>query len=193
MYHRMSAGSLDEVTSANLSVWGIGPGQSIVNIPGFEGRSYGAGRAIFSPDSRLLAFATPEWEIKLWDIANQRFLRTLGPHPWIVYNIRFSPDGRYVASELGRRHPNLRRRHRQGSNASILWRRVGRWFTQLFGKWRYAGERERRLYGALLECGHRARNAPVRTPQQSSFTTHSCPPPTNCSCIRMSPITSECA
>lgn len=54
--------------------------------------------AVFSPDSRLLAFATGKWEVKLWDIARRQFVRTLPAHPWRVYAISFSHDGKYLAS-----------------------------------------------------------------------------------------------
>jgi WD40 repeat protein len=41
----------------------------------------------------LLAFATEKWEVKLWDTQTRQTVRTLGPHPWRVNSISFSPGG----------------------------------------------------------------------------------------------------
>jgi WD40 repeat protein len=54
--------------------------------------------AIFSPDSKVLAVATARWEVRLWDTTKREFIRTLGPHPWRLNGMSFSPDGRLVAS-----------------------------------------------------------------------------------------------
>jgi WD40 repeat protein len=41
----------------------------------------------------LLALATEKWEVKLWDVQTRQPLWTLGPHPWRVNSISFSPAG----------------------------------------------------------------------------------------------------
>ena len=73
-------------------------GESVAHIQEHEGGSSSRDLAVFSPDSRILALATGTREVKLWDMEKRQFLRTLGPHPWRVYAISFSPDGRHVAS-----------------------------------------------------------------------------------------------
>ena len=74
------------------------PGKRSPISRGFESGSNSRDLAVFSPDSGLLAVATDKWEVKLWDIAKRQFLWTSGPHPWRMYAISFSHDGRYVAS-----------------------------------------------------------------------------------------------
>ena len=85
-------------TVRDLHVWDVASGESVAHIEDLGGNSNSRDVAVFSPDNRLLAFGTEKWEVKLWDIAQRQFVRTLGPHPWRVYAVSFSRDGRYVAS-----------------------------------------------------------------------------------------------
>ena len=52
----------------------------------------------FSPDSRILAAATADAKIQLWDVVTQRPLPTIAVHSGGVLTIAFSPDGRCIAS-----------------------------------------------------------------------------------------------
>ena len=52
----------------------------------------------FSPDSRLLASATADAKILLWDVLNRRTLPTVAEHSGSVLSIAFSPNGRCLAS-----------------------------------------------------------------------------------------------
>ena len=79
-------------TSRDICVWDVASGEAIAHLTGVTSRSQ------FSPDSRVLAFATDKWEVKLWDITKRQLLSTVEAHPWIVYSVCFSPDNRYVAS-----------------------------------------------------------------------------------------------
>jgi eukaryotic-like serine/threonine-protein kinase len=83
--------------SSELFIWSAASGEVVARIPGFE-ISNSFDLAVFSPDSRVLAFATDQREVKLWDTTTQKTLRTLNPHPWKMNAISFSPDGRLVAS-----------------------------------------------------------------------------------------------
>lgn len=52
----------------------------------------------FSPDSSLIATASPDETIRLWDLRIGCELRVLTGHTGPVYSVRFSPDGRLLAS-----------------------------------------------------------------------------------------------
>jgi WD40 repeat protein len=52
----------------------------------------------FSPDGRILASASDDHTVKLWEVISGRELRTLRGHSWEVNSVAFSPDGRIVAS-----------------------------------------------------------------------------------------------
>jgi eukaryotic-like serine/threonine-protein kinase len=85
-------------TTHDLYVWDAASGKSVAHIQEHDGGSASFDLAVFSPDSRILALATTEREVKLWDTETRQFLRTFGPHPWRVYAISFSRDGQYLAS-----------------------------------------------------------------------------------------------
>lgn len=51
----------------------------------------------FSPDGTLLAVAVGG-AIQIWDVANEKLLATLMDNPNPIYDLAFSPDGRWLAS-----------------------------------------------------------------------------------------------
>jgi WD40 repeat protein/tetratricopeptide (TPR) repeat protein len=52
----------------------------------------------FSPDGKILALASREGTVQLWDIAAGKFLLPLKGHSGAVQTVAFSPDGRTLAS-----------------------------------------------------------------------------------------------
>jgi len=52
----------------------------------------------FSPDGRLLASASEDKTVRLWDPVTGQHQRTLTGHAGPVRSVAFSPDGRLLAS-----------------------------------------------------------------------------------------------
>jgi WD40 repeat protein len=73
--------------------------RALLTLPGHEGRVSGIS---VSPDGNLLATASADGTVKLWNIAlefaGQREIRTLTGHEDWVYTVHFSPNGTRLAS-----------------------------------------------------------------------------------------------
>ncbi|WP_246162569.1 CHAT domain-containing protein [Brasilonema sennae] len=55
----------------------------------------------FSPDGKMLASASGDNTVKLWDTATLKEMKTLSGHTDSVYGTSFSPDGKMLASASG--------------------------------------------------------------------------------------------
>jgi WD40 repeat protein len=63
-----------------------------------EGHSGSATAVVFSPDGQLLASASHDWRVRLWNAKTGALLRTLKGHSGWVTAVAFSPDGQLLAS-----------------------------------------------------------------------------------------------
>jgi WD40 repeat protein len=97
----LASGSRDDT----IKLWDVASGSLVRTLSGHTGD---VTSVAFSPDGRLLASGSCsqrnssgyciQGEIKLWDVASGREVRTLTGHTNIVTSVAFSPDGRLLAS-----------------------------------------------------------------------------------------------
>jgi WD40 repeat protein len=88
-----------------IKLWEVATGSLVRTLTGHT--DY-VNSVAFSPDGRLLASGSCgqrdsggnciQGEIKLWDVASGREVRTLSGHTDYVWSVAFSPDGRLLAS-----------------------------------------------------------------------------------------------
>ena len=73
----------------------------------FTGHADSLYAAALSPDGKLLATGSYDQQIKLWDVASGKELRTLAGHNDAVFDLAFRPDGKLLASASGDRTVKL--------------------------------------------------------------------------------------
>ncbi len=56
---------------------------------------------VFSPHGKMVASASLDKTVRLWDVDTQASILTLEEHPGAVGAVAFSPDGRTIASASG--------------------------------------------------------------------------------------------
>ncbi len=84
--------------------FGRGLGVRVVDVAGggevmaAEGHGDVVAGTAFSADGRLLATASWDRTVQVWDVAEKRLLRTLRGHAAPVWGVAFHPDGRRLAS-----------------------------------------------------------------------------------------------
>ena len=77
------------------------PGLPVATLEGagvFKGHSHVIFGSCFSPDGLLLATASQDQTIRIWDVAKRQLLRQLAGHEAGVRAVAFSPDGKQLLS-----------------------------------------------------------------------------------------------
>lgn len=78
-------------------LWDIASGKQLFSLSGRD-ESLWVHSVAFSPDGRMLATATNDGAVTLWDAVSGKVLRTLQGHSQGVTLVVFHPDGRTLAS-----------------------------------------------------------------------------------------------
>ncbi len=89
----------------SLKIWEVQSGRLLQDLRGHhQGHWYWYGdkgyvhSVAFSPDGKLLASASSDLTIKLWEVSTGKELRTLRGHEDTVYSVTFHPNGKLLAS-----------------------------------------------------------------------------------------------
>jgi len=83
---------LGRPSEGDALLWDLRAGRRVQQFSDFRSS------AAFSPDGHWLAYDTPDYVIKVWDLAANREKATLKGHSWRISSLAFSPNGRLLAS-----------------------------------------------------------------------------------------------
>lgn len=95
---RLASGSLDET----IKLWDVpekpsakeSDGDGLSPAAELKGHGERVGDVAFSPDGKFLASASADKTVRLWDLAENKQVRTLAQQTAAVYSIAFGPDGK---------------------------------------------------------------------------------------------------
>ncbi|AFY54998.1 WD40 repeat-containing protein [Rivularia sp. PCC 7116] len=71
---------------------------NVRELRSFQGHNSAILAVSFNPDGKIIASASFDKTIKLWQVSNGKLLRTLKGHRERLWSLRFSPDGKTLAS-----------------------------------------------------------------------------------------------
>ena len=83
-----------------IKVWDVDDGSELmtINRSNVNTTNLGVASLAFSPDGRQIVSGDFSGEFNIWDAATGKQLMTLQGHKNPIYSIKFSPDGRHMAS-----------------------------------------------------------------------------------------------
>ncbi len=85
-----SAGSFDRT----VRIWDLATNKQVFSLA----HANTARVVRFSPDSTILAAASDDRLIKLWNVADGKLIRNITGHTNVIWGLDFSPDGKLLAS-----------------------------------------------------------------------------------------------
>ncbi len=92
------ARSVDEKTAAINNIINQPNCPIIFSSPDGSHHTYSVNSVSFSPDGNLIASASEDATIRLWNVKSGELIRTLVGHTAFVNSVSFSPDGNFIAS-----------------------------------------------------------------------------------------------
>lgn len=81
-----------------IRLWDVADGISDAALYTFSGHTDRITGLAFNPDLTLLASASADRSVRLWDTNSGELIRTITHHQDIVTGVAFSPDGRWLVS-----------------------------------------------------------------------------------------------
>ncbi|MEM7124822.1 MAG: BTAD domain-containing putative transcriptional regulator [Chloroflexota bacterium] len=84
--------------NGSIYLWDMRPDSRGETLATLEGHTSVIQQVVFSPDGKLLASASEDWTIRLWDVERSKLLYTIRGHTQIVTDVAFHPYGAVLAS-----------------------------------------------------------------------------------------------
>jgi WD40 repeat protein len=82
--------------SPHLQLWDVKSSQPIG--PPFKGNAQAVRAVAFSPDGKIIASASWDEKVKLWDVLSHKTIVTFTEEAGVYHSVAFSPDGKVLAA-----------------------------------------------------------------------------------------------